>query len=364
MGLRSGGWAWALGRGGGAGARKQAASGSGKSTVVQLVERFYDPDEGRVCLDGMDLRSLNIRWLRQQIGLVGQEPVLFSGTIADNIRSGKEEATLEEVMAAAEMANAYEFIMQFPGGFDTDVGEKGGQLSGGQKQRVAIARAMVKDPKVLLLDEATSALDTESERVVQAALDRLLEDQKRTTIVIAHRLSTIRDADKIAVVESGRIVEEGSYDGLMARGGKFYQLAADQDTSQGNTDVMIELESRTVRCMDIPVAFVEGRTCLAEYPALPGQQVDVGELKGKAAADDVTHVEEQQPTLSAARRVWGLHEGDTWYFLLGCLGCVVVGGGNPAVGVTFVMNMDTLYKSNASDMRNGAYLASGISAMY
>jgi ATP-binding cassette subfamily B (MDR/TAP) protein 1 len=202
------------------------SSGSGKSTIIQLVERFYDPDSGVVTLDGVDLRQLNVRWLRQQIGLVGQEPVLFSGTIAENIAYGKPGSTREDVEAAAKMANAFDFIQEFPSKFETDVGEKGGQLSGGQKQRIAIARAMIKSPAVLLLDEATSALDSESERIVQGALDDLLAKYKRTTIVIAHRLSTIRNADKIAVVDKGKIVEEGTHDELMAIGeeGRYYKL--------------------------------------------------------------------------------------------------------------------------------------------
>ena len=204
------------------------ASGSGKSTTIQMMERFYDPDSGSVSLDGVDLTQLNVRWLRQQIALVGQEPVLFSGTIAENIANGKVGATREEIEKAADMANAFKFIMDFPDGFDTEVGEKGGKLSGGQKQRIAIARAMVKDPKVLLLDEATSALDTESERVVQAALDELLATTKRTTIVIAHRLSTIRNADKIVVFDAGQVVEEGRHEELLALRGKYYTLVTAQ----------------------------------------------------------------------------------------------------------------------------------------
>jgi len=206
------------------------ASGSGKSTAVSLVERFYDPSSGSVKLDGVDLKDLNVQWLRNQIGLVGQEPVLFTGSIGENIASGKPGATKQEIEDAGKMANAHNFIMEFPEGYDTQVGEKGGQLSGGQKQRVAIARAMIKNPSILLLDEATSALDTTSERVVQAALDDLMTKVKRTTIVIAHRLSTIRNADKIAVVEKGRIVEQGNHDQLMSMGdgGHYYQFVLHQ----------------------------------------------------------------------------------------------------------------------------------------
>ena len=202
------------------------ASGSGKSTAIQLMERFYDPDSGVVTLDGVDLRELNVRWLRQQIGLVGQEPVLFSGTIVENIMMGKDGATRDEAIAAAKMANAHNFIESFESGYDTDVGGSGDQLSGGQKQRIAIARAIIKDPPILLLDEATSALDNESERVVQAALDDLMTQHKRTTIVIAHRLTTIRGADKIVVLSKGAVVEQGTHDELMAMKGFYVGLQA------------------------------------------------------------------------------------------------------------------------------------------
>ncbi|RLN94349.1 hypothetical protein BBJ28_00017818, partial [Nothophytophthora sp. Chile5] len=191
------------------------ASGSGKSTAISLLERFYDPKAGTVTLDGNNLKELSLQWLRERISLVSQEPVLFAGTIAENIELGKPGASREDVIDAAKKANAFDFIANFPNGFDTDVGDRGAQVSGGQKQRIAIARAILRDPEVLLLDEATSALDNESERVVQASLDRLLALKQRTTIIVAHRLSTIRNADLIAVTEDGAIVEQGTHDQLM-----------------------------------------------------------------------------------------------------------------------------------------------------
>ncbi|KAF9592897.1 hypothetical protein IFM89_018613 [Coptis chinensis] len=188
-------------------------SGSGKSTVISLIERFYDPQAGEVLLDGINLKEFQLRWIRQKIGLVSQEPVLFASSIKDNIAYGKDGATLEDIKAAAELANAAKFIDKLPQGLDTLVGEHGTHLSGGQKQRVAIARAILKDPRILLLDEATSALDAESEHIVQEALDRVMVN--RTTVVVAHRLSTIRNADMIAVVHRGKIVEKGSHSELL-----------------------------------------------------------------------------------------------------------------------------------------------------
>lgn len=197
-------------------------SGCGKSTVVKLLQRFYDPSNGLVTVDGYDIRSLNLRWLRQHIGIVSQEPVLFDTTIAENIRYGKDGVTQDQIESACKMANAHDFIAKLPQGYNTLVGERGTQLSGGQKQRIAIARALVKDPRILLLDEATSALDTESESIVQAALDKAREG--RTTIVIAHRLSTVRTADVIAAIQEGVVVEEGSHDVLMGTDGVYHQL--------------------------------------------------------------------------------------------------------------------------------------------
>jgi len=242
------------------------SSGSGKSTVVQLLERFYDPllpttdnvsgekeekikinltdiemgdtglglDEDTNCgvvkLDGKDLRALDARWVRQNMALVGQEPVLFNDTIYNNIALGKENCTKEEVEEAAKGANAYDFIMGLPEQFDTNVGVGGSKVSGGQKQRIAIARALVSNPKILLLDEATSALDNESEKVVQASLDRLVQEEgsDRTTLIIAHRLSTIKDADLICVLDNNgdgsKVVESGTHDELMALGMKYKAL--------------------------------------------------------------------------------------------------------------------------------------------
>ena len=193
------------------------ASGSGKSTVVALLERFYDPSAGRVLLDGRDVRELNVRWLREQIGLVLQEPVLFDTSVAQNIAYGRAGATQYEVERAGRLANAHDFIMELPEKYATRAGQGGAELSGGQKQRIAIARALVREPKLLVFDEATSALDPESEGVVQEAVDQLLSTRRCTMVVIAHRLSTVRRATKIAVVDGGRLVEEGTHDELLAR---------------------------------------------------------------------------------------------------------------------------------------------------
>lgn len=197
-------------------------SGAGKSTVASLLPRFYDVDKGSITIDGEDLRGVTLDSLREQVGIVPQETVLFNGTVYDNILYGRLNATKEEVEAAAKAANAHNFIMELPQGYETRLGDRGMNISGGQRQRISIARAILKNPQILILDEATSALDTESERVVQEALDRLMVG--RTSFVIAHRLSTIKNADRIMVLEKGQLVEQGTHDELMEMNGLYAHL--------------------------------------------------------------------------------------------------------------------------------------------
>ena len=221
------------------------SSGCGKSTCIQLVQRFYDPISGKVSIDGNDIKDLNIGWLRDRIGVVGQEPVLFDLSIKENIRLGNMSASDEDIERAVKQANAYNFIEKLPKKYDTMVGEGGTQLSGGQKQRIAIARALVRNPQILLLDEATSALDTESEKVVQAALDNAREG--RTTIVVAHRLSTIRTADTIVAFEEGKVKEIGTHNELMNNKDLYYnlvmrQMANKQDEENSAVKIYPDLE--------------------------------------------------------------------------------------------------------------------------
>ena len=197
-------------------------SGSGKSTVANLVTRFYDVDQGSIRLDGIDVREVTKASLRGLMGLVTQDSILFNDTVRNNILLGKEGATQEEIEAAARVANAHEFISQLPKGYDTNIGDSGNKLSGGQKQRLSIARAVLKNPPIMILDEATSALDTESERLVQDALENMMRN--RTSLVIAHRLSTIKSADQIVVMKEGEIVEQGTHEQLLALDGTYRKL--------------------------------------------------------------------------------------------------------------------------------------------
>jgi subfamily B ATP-binding cassette protein MsbA len=216
-------------------------SGGGKTSLVNLIPRFYDVTRGAIRIDGMDIRNASISSLRDQMGIVTQEPILFNDSIRNNIAYGKMNATDNEIIEAAEAAYAYDFIQSFPNKFDTNIGELGGRLSGGEKQRICIARALLKDAPILILDEATSSLDAEAEMLVQKALENLMKG--RTTFVIAHRLSTIDYADRIVVIVDGRIVEEGRQEELISMGGEFfklYQMQYSNDQNNKNQNNFLE----------------------------------------------------------------------------------------------------------------------------
>jgi ABC-type bacteriocin/lantibiotic exporters, contain an N-terminal double-glycine peptidase domain len=227
------------------------ASGSGKSTIVGLIERWYDPLSGTIKLDGQPIELFNLKWLRQQVRLVQQEPILFAGTVAENIANGlvgtpwENESPIEKlarIQDAAKIAFAHDFITELPRGYDTAIGERGGLLSGGQKQRVAIARSIISQPRILLLDEATSALDPHAEEVVQQALNNV--SKGRTTITIAHKLATIRDADNIVVMEHGRILEQGTHNSLLESNGAYARLVRAQDLSVATQDTEYTSDSQ------------------------------------------------------------------------------------------------------------------------
>eukprot|EP00644_Phytophthora_capsici_P003960 jgi/Phyca11/6938/fgenesh1_pm.PHYCAscaffold_15_\ len=320
-------------------------SGSGKSTMVSLLERFYDPLSGSVSIDGVDVRTLNVKWLRSQVGLVGQEPSLFATSIMENIRYGCPSATDEQVIEAAKMANAYNFIKEFPQSFQTEVGERGAQLSGGQKQRIAIARAIIKNPPILLLDEATSALDTESERIVQASLDQLLANSHRTTIIVAHRLSTIRNASRIAVHSGGKIVEIGSHDELMKLENGHYRLlveaqnrVATEEQDDTSTEVMpveevVLADDPTVR------SGRSSRRSLSRH--------SMSEKEAALAKDDNELGDIDLPPISMAR-VWKMSLPEWKFMAAGSLGAIVNAAVFPVWGVLLVKITVLFFKINIS----------------
>ena len=332
------------------------ASGSGKSTIVGLVERFYDPVGGEVLLDRHNAQDLNLRWLRQQVSLVSQEPTLFATTIFGNICHGligteyehrSDDENREMVENAAKIANAHDFITGLPEGYMTNVGERGFLMSGGQKQRIAIARAIVSDPKILLLDEATSALDTKSEGVVQAALDKAA--QGRTTIVIAHRLSTIKHADNIVVMSQGRIVEQGKHDALLEKAGPYYNLVEAQRIAQ-------EVEENKEEEELEPDEKEADLDRLAKTPAtekdntFEGDPADLELGRTKTGKSESSKVLEGKPKESSNKyslwtliRVVASFNKQEWhYMILGLFMAVIAGAGNPVQAVFFAKAITAL----------------------
>uniref|UniRef100_A0A674I8D2 ATP-binding cassette sub-family B member 5 n=1 Tax=Terrapene triunguis TaxID=2587831 RepID=A0A674I8D2_9SAUR len=291
------------------------SSGCGKSTMVQLLQRFYDPQEGVITVDGHDIKSLNLRHYREFIGVVSQEPVLFGTTIRNNIRYGREDVTDEEIENAAKEANAYDFIMEFPDKFNTLVGERGAQMSGGQKQRIAIARALVRNPKILLLDEATSALDTESESVVQAALEKA--SKGRTTLVIAHRLSTIRTANVIVAIADGAVAEVGTHSELMEKRGLYYSLA----TAQSIKTEDHEESTETITLKDHEEVF--------PINGLISKRASIKHVPQKEAEE-----EEHLPKVSFLK-LFRLNKSEWPFIALGTLAAVISGACHPIFSIIF-----------------------------
>jgi ABC-type multidrug transport system fused ATPase/permease subunit len=392
-------------------------SGSGKSTVVALLERYYDADQGSVMLDGVDVRDLNIQWLRSQIGYVGQEPRLFAGTVRENIMfgrcdnaAGKYEASEEDVVKAAKQANAHDFIEALEKGYETYVGEGGIQLSGGQKQRVAIARALVRNPKILILDEATSALDNSSEAVVQEAIDKLMTtNPDMTTIVIAHRLSTIQGADKIVVLEGGRVVEQGTHLELLAiKGGLYNQLATQAEVQtqrqQEGHHIRVSLDAQAVRVsQDACRTSQDSRGGQAPAPYGPEggaeggfemgpldpkplvgamvvaqdaaktwfsnptneENIERGEMKSVStimrANKEVEEKEEKEMAAPAVKqRVWEMIAPDRGWLWLGIFCALLRGAVFPVTGLILAQMFAIFFTDDSSELRSQSYMWSGV----
>ncbi|KAG9505567.1 hypothetical protein J7337_002539 [Fusarium musae] len=331
------------------------ASGSGKSTIVGLVERFYDPVQGTVYLDGHDISKLNLRWLRQQMALVSQEPTLFGTTIFNNIRHGligtkyedaSEEKQHELVIEAAKKANAHDFVSSLPEKYETNVGERGFLLSGGQKQRIAIARAIVSDPKILLLDEATSALDTKSEGVVQAALENASEG--RTTITIAHRLSTIRDAHNIVVMSDGRIVEQGTHNELLENMGPYSKLVSAQKIAAAET--MTPEEQAAID--EEEVSLMRKMTSEKQAANIADPNDDIAARLDRTSTTKSASSLALQGRKAEAEQKYGLwtlikliasfNKKELGFMLVGLVFSAICGGGNPTQAVFFAKQITTL----------------------
>lgn len=314
------------------------SSGCGKSTTVRLLERFYDVQEGQVLFDGVDVRELNVRWLRNQIGYVGQMPTLFMLSISQNIALGaameavtdeatgetvlrRKNVTEDEIIAAAKMANAHDFIMKLPEKYDTVLGERGALLSGGQRQRVCIARALIRNPKILLLDESTSALDAQSERVVQEALEKA--SAGRTTITIAHRLSTVRNADSISVIGKGVVVENGSHSDLISiQGGAYRRLVEYQNVEAQQQNPSVATDSDTIGVVAVGA---ESRTRESVSKSI---YVD-------GNAQDESEEEKETVDAGVLRRAFMMNIGELPIIFVGMIGAALAGASFPTMAIVF-----------------------------
>ncbi|KAF5455749.1 hypothetical protein F2P56_025295 [Juglans regia] len=319
-------------------------SGSGKSTIISMVQRFYEPTSGRILLDGHDLKSLDLKWLREQMGLVSQEPALFATTIASNILFGKQDADMDDIIQAAKAANAHCFIQGLPDDYDTQVGEAGTQLSGGQKQRIAIARAVLRNPRILLLDEATSALDAESELIVQQALDEIMSH--RTTIIVAHRLSTIRNVDTIIVLKNGEVVESGTHSDLISKNGEYATLVSLQVSEN------VKESSLLSSCGNSNNSSFRGSVSSrnSSFRDLPHQQ----ETKSISTSDLLPSDQNQLP-IKRTHSIWELLKlnAPEWpYAVLGSVGAVLAGMEAPlfAFGITHILT--AFYSPDVSQMKH------------
>lgn len=344
------------------------SSGSGKSTIIGLLERFYDPIEGEILIDGVPIKEWNLKTLRGFIGLVGQEPVLFQNSIKQNIAWGKisedKEVSLEEIIEVCKKSNAYDFINELPNKYDTLVGEKGALLSGGQKQRIAIARALIKNPPILLLDEATSALDTESERLVQDALDNA--SSNRTTIVIAHRLSTIKNADKIVVMHKGEIKEVGKHDELIAKKGVYYDLVKAQELNthkeKDDDDEEKEDDDNVTNNEEVGINFDEDNksTQLKKIITKDSTTKSI-----KSLEEEIKEKEEKyKHTKAPFSRLFKLNKPELLFIIIGTIASAVNGTIFPLFALLFSAILSTLSKIDRPDeLRREANFLSGLFAL-